>query len=180
MIVSRVARRYAEAIYDSIPADLGTAAFLADLASLKELLASSRDLQLFFRSPIIPQDAKSRTLVALCENRFSPYLQQVLIFLIEKKREHQVEEFMEALHDLHRKRHSISEATVTSATTLTPEQKSVLEAALAAAGGCTVETRYATDPALIGGLVARIGDTVYDGSIQRQLTRLRTRFAAGL
>lgn len=180
MIISRVARRYADAIYDGIPAEIGAEAFFADLTALSELLAASRELKLFFQSPIIPQDAKARTVEALCENRFSAYLRQVLLFLVEKGREQQVEEVIEALRDLHRRRNGIRVATVTSAVELSSEQRSALEAALAAAGGCSVETRYATDAALIGGLVARLGDTVYDGSIQRQLAKLRQRFAAGM
>jgi F-type H+-transporting ATPase subunit delta len=180
MIISRVARRYADAIYDGIPTEIGAEAFFADLTALSELLAASRELKLFFHSPIIPQDAKARTVEALCEHRFSAYLRQVLLFLVEKGREKQLEEFIEALRDLHRRRNGIRVATVTSATDLSSVQRSALEAALAAAGGCSVETRYATDPALIGGLVARLGDTVYDGSISRQLARLRQRFAAGM
>jgi F-type H+-transporting ATPase subunit delta len=64
-------------------------------------------------------------------------------------------------------------ADVTSAVPLSPDQTRVLEQSLSQATGKKVEITAAVDPALLGGVVARIGSTVYDGSVRTQLSRLR-------
>src|SRR5262249_61888389 len=63
----------------------------------------------------------------------------------------------------------IAEAEVRSAVELTAAQKSALAQMLARVTGKRVETTYALDPALLGGAVVRIGDTVYDGSLRHRL-----------
>ena len=54
-----------------------------------------------------------------------------------------------------------------------------LQSALERTSGKRVETQYGVDTELMGGLVVRLGDTVYDGSVRRQLQRLRNRFVSG-
>jgi F-type H+-transporting ATPase subunit delta len=64
---------------------------------------------------------------------------------------------------------------VTSATELTAGERAELGAALAKLTGEKVQAQYATDAALIGGAVVRIGSTIYDGSVRTQLERMRAR-----
>jgi F-type H+-transporting ATPase subunit delta len=69
----------------------------------------------------------------------------------------------------------ITRAEVTTALPLLPEQLTQLEERLAAATGRRVTMTTHVDPALIGGVVARVGSTVYDGSIATQLANMRER-----
>ena len=69
----------------------------------------------------------------------------------------------------------IVRATVTTAVALPPDRVSALEQGLATATGRQVQLRVDVDPAILGGAVARIGSTVYDGSITTQLDRLKQR-----
>jgi F-type H+-transporting ATPase subunit delta len=64
-------------------------------------------------------------------------------------------------------------AEVTSAAPLTPEKTRALEDSLSRVTGKKVEVSVSVDPDLLGGVVARIGSTVYDGSVKTQLTRMR-------
>ena len=68
---------------------------------------------------------------------------------------------------------NIVRAEVTSATALTPEQTQALAASLGKVTGKQVELSVSVDPALLGGVVAKIGSTVYDGSVRTQLSRMR-------
>ncbi len=68
---------------------------------------------------------------------------------------------------------NIVRAEVTSATALSPEQTRALEESLSKVTGKKVEISVSVDPDLLGGVVARIGSTVYDGSVKTQLTRMR-------
>jgi len=67
------------------------------------------------------------------------------------------------------------QAEVTTATPLEPEQAAQLQQRLGTTIGRTVTLTTRVDPSLIGGMVARIGSTVYDGSVATQLTTLRQR-----
>ena len=69
----------------------------------------------------------------------------------------------------------VVQAEVTTATPLAPDQATQLQQRLGTSLGRTVTLTTKVDPALIGGMVTRIGSTVYDGSLATQLTQLRQR-----
>jgi len=81
--------------------------------------------------------------------------------------------------DLYRERvmahQNIITAEVTTAAPLSPQRLTELQERLAKATGRTIAMTTKVDPALIGGIVTRIGGTVYDGSLATQLTRFRDR-----
>jgi F-type H+-transporting ATPase subunit delta len=68
-------------------------------------------------------------------------------------------------------------ADVTTARDLTPDQTAILETEISRVAGKKAKLKFSTDPALVAGVVARIGSTVYDGSVRGQLDRLRTKLA---
>jgi F-type H+-transporting ATPase subunit delta len=69
-------------------------------------------------------------------------------------------------------------AEVRSATPLTPAQRAKLEIQVSRLAGKKAKLKFSSDPALIGGVVAHVGSTVYDGSVRGQLEKLRTRLGA--
>jgi F-type H+-transporting ATPase subunit delta len=173
MIISRVARRYAEAVYDSVPAELGVEGFLRDLADLRSSLKQSRELQVFFHSPVVSFAKKSLIIETLFRDAVHPYTYGVLRFLLHKRREPLLMEMIEAVVELHRVRSGIVTATVTTAADIRPEQAASVEAVLQDLAKARVETTYKTDESIRGGMIVRIGDLVYDGSVARGLARLR-------
>jgi len=179
MIVSRVAYRYAEAVYGALPADVGEEAVFADFLDLRASIRQSRELQLFFASPVISRANKLEAITALFADRMHPYVLDVLKLLVEKTREHLIPEIIEAMLELRRKRNNTRLSRVTSAVELTAEQRGKLTAALERASKGGIEADFHVDPAIIGGVTVRIEDKVYDGSIANQLRKLRTRFATG-
>ena len=70
-------------------------------------------------------------------------------------------------------------ADVTSAQPLADAQRKTLETEISRVAGKKAKLKFATDPALVGGVVARIGSTVYDGSVRGQLDGLRAMLAKG-
>ena len=80
-----------------------------------------------------------------------------------------LDEYRERLLELQ----NIVRAEVTTATELPPDRLGALQEALSAMTGRTVSMTTKVDPELIGGVVTRIGSVVYDGSVRRQLERLR-------
>jgi F-type H+-transporting ATPase subunit delta len=72
----------------------------------------------------------------------------------------------------------VAEAEVTSAAELTALQKKQLQETLERLTGRKIQAKYSLDPALLGGAVVRIGDTIYDGSVRNRLNQMRARLAA--
>jgi F-type H+-transporting ATPase subunit delta len=176
---TRVAQRYAEAILDAIPDGADIEAMLSDLRDVQASIEGSRELKLFFQSPVIAQKKKAEAVQALFSGRVSDYVLSVLLLLVEKRREDIALLILETVMDVRRRREGIVHTHVQSAVTLSDEQRGKLAYALGVASGKTVEAEYSVDTALMGGLLVRLDDTVYDGSVQHQLKRLRTRLISG-
>lgn len=176
MNISRVAYRYAEAAYDSLPDGVGMDVFLRDLSALQSSVDASRDLFNFFLSPVITATKKREIVQEIYSGKLDDYLVGFILFLIDKKREMLVLEIIEAIQRIYRKRNNILDARIVSAAEIPTDQRLALENQLILKTKMTVEPQYHTDSALIGGVVVQVGDTVYDGSIARQLKRLHQTF----
>ncbi|PLX22978.1 MAG: ATP synthase F1 subunit delta [Ignavibacteria bacterium] len=179
MSTLRFATRYAEAILDAIPADSSPETVIAELQDVQASVEASRELRLFFESPVIATDTKAEAVKALFQDRVSPYVVSVLLLLVEKRRESAVLAIITQVLVLRRAREGVLTTTVSSAVELDDGQRATLINALETTSGKRIEAEYAVDPDLVGGLIVRMGDTVYDGSVQHQLKRLRDRFVTG-
>jgi F-type H+-transporting ATPase subunit delta len=179
MLIPRVARRYALAIFEAVPTELGLERFFSDVRDLQRSLEASAELRGFFASPVITDARKREAVEALFAERLTPYTLSVLLFLIEKDRENLLREILASLDDLYRDERGIQTMQVTAARAMDDAQQSALVGVVSAMTKKPVEAAFAADEALIGGLVVRVGDVVYDGSVKRQLQRLRERFLAG-
>lgn len=179
MTITRVAQRYAAAIYDAAAKVNLLAEFTGDFGMLERALAASRELQLFFQSPILSMDLKLKTATELLEANLHPFSLGTVLFLIRQHRENSIRDIIREFFALEKKRRNIQLASVTSARDIPDEQKERVEKALRALTRKNVEVSYTLDPEIRGGLVLRIGDTVYDGSVTRQLERIRRRFIEG-
>src|SRR5436853_3382289 len=105
-------------------------------------------------------------------------IRNFLFVLADHRRTQLIPEVIAAFHQVIRQRQGVAEAEVSSAVELSAAQKKELAATLARLTGKKMETKYALDAALLGGVVVRIGDTIYDGSLRSRLNEMRTRLAA--
>ncbi len=179
MSIARIANRFAEAILDAVPEGSERMSFLNDLRDVQSSIRQSRELLLFFQSPVLSPRLKRDTITALFAERVGAYTLQVLLFLAEKEREEYVLEVIDAVFEKYRDREGILRTEIHSAVEMNPSQQAALNAALERMSGKRVESRYDVNAELMGGLVVRLGDTVYDGSVRQQLKRLRDRFVSG-
>lgn len=179
MMISRVAYRYAEATLDAIPEGLDTETLLGDLADLRSTIKASRELLLFFESPVISYAMKKKTVEALFQSSMHDYVLAVINLLLEKRREALILEIIEGMFEIQRKRLGIRVSQISSAVELDTAQKQSLHAMLEQSTGSKIEAGYDIRPEIKGGVVVRIGDTVYDGSLEHQLRVLGKRFATG-
>lgn len=176
---ARVASRYAAALMGAAEESKAVETVARDLTSLRATLASSRELQRMLDSPIIASVKKLAILRELFDSRFGPLTMQFLALLVEKGREGALSAAIERWFTLHDERLGVVNADVTTAVALSADQLRTITAKLERTTGKTVRIRAATDTGIRAGLIVRIGDTVHDGSLRRQLERLRERLVTG-
>ena len=168
------ATRYAKALLDVAIQESDPAKIGHDLSSVAEAMAQSPDLHRAMTSPGIPADVRLKIVRAVTDAiGVELPLQKILKMLADRGRLDLVPLMAEVYRERLLAHGNIVRATVTSATPLTAERLKQLEVSLGQLTGKTVQIENTIDPELVGGIVTRIGSTVYDGSIRTQLQRMK-------
>ena len=170
-----VATRYAGALYEEAEQQDIVEEIDEDVALIRESLDGSRELVNFFNSPVIGREKKERIVRELFAERVEPLTLHFLLLLVKKKRETLVLNMIRAYRRLRDEQLEITEALVRVPSALDEQERKHLKGRLETMTGRQVRLQVREDPDLVGGLVVRIGDTVYDGSVQHQLESLRER-----
>jgi F-type H+-transporting ATPase subunit delta len=171
-----LAERYAGALVEVALANQQADQVKQELAAFADMVRESPELNAVLANPSIARAAKHSVIEALVTRMgASRTLRNYLFVIVDQRRAAMLAEIQEAFSRLLDARQGIVQATVTSATELTPQERAELAAALAKLTGEKVQAQYTTDAQLIGGAVVRIGSTIYDGSVRTQLERMRAR-----
>jgi F-type H+-transporting ATPase subunit delta len=142
------------------------------------LLSSHTELQQVLVNPAVPALKKRELVSRLLEPlQVSGPVGKLLLLLAERDRLELLPDLVDVYHARLMEHLNVIKAEVTTAAPLPAEDAARLEQRLAAATGRTVTMTTRVDPEIIGGMVTRIGGTVYDGSVATQLTALRQRLA---
>jgi F-type H+-transporting ATPase subunit delta len=171
-----VSRRYASALYQEADASGVLDAIDEDVLLLRTSLNDTREFRRVFESPVIPREKKEAILQALLKERIEPLTLQFLHLLIEKDRASLAKPILDAYQALRDEHRGIVDAEATVARPLADDDREALLETLEERTGKTVRLHVKKEPALIGGLVVRIGDRVFDGSVRSQLNALHDRF----
>jgi len=182
MPLSAVATRYANALADVVTAP-GAAVqpqdALQQLRAFVATLASSPELHNALVTPAVPGSRKKAVVSRLAERlSMSRVARNFLYVLIDHRRIGSVAEIVDSFEQALDRRLGIERAEVLSASQLNDAQREAVRAKLAALTGKEVRMRFVIDGSLIGGIVARIGSTVYDGSVRGQLQSLERRLGS--
>jgi F-type H+-transporting ATPase subunit delta len=170
------AARFARALFDVAlqeRADLD--AVRQQLTGFAELVTGHEVLERTLMNPVVPAVRKRAVIEALFERggQPTPILRKLLALLADSDRLALVPELAAAFEQRLMDHRRVVRAELATAIELPADQVAELRAGLARATGRDVQMETRVDPALIGGAVARIGSTVYDGSVTRQLERLK-------
>lgn len=174
MSVQAVARRYAVALADVVTAHGEAQEVRDELATWAALMRSNAQLLEVFRHPTIQHEQKRGVLDELIRRmRPRPTTANFLKVLLQNHRLAELGEVSEQFaHELDR-RSGVVTAQVTTARPLGPDAQEALRARLSELTGRTVRLQFEVDDELIGGVVTRIGSTLYDGSVRGQLQQIR-------
>jgi len=175
--VSGMAGRYAQALFDLCQETGATEKAAADLAAFAELVRSSADLQRFVKSPVFSADEQVKALDALLARAGIDGVAAKFIKLVAAKRRlFAIFDMIRDFNLLNDARKGVTRAHVTVAGTLKPEHVEALQNVLAdITGGGEVDIAVKVDPAIIGGLIVKLGSRMVDSSLKTKLNSIRAR-----
>ena len=173
MSLQTVARRYAVALADVAISRGEERKVLSELEAWASMIDANPQLEEIFSNPTIPYDQKKRVLQDLISrSRVIETTSSFLQVLLKNQRLAELSAVVERYASLLDERAGVVAAQVTTARPVPEEQKKALRDALTQLTGTTVRLDFTTDEKIIGGMVARIGSTIFDGSVESQLQRL--------
>jgi len=180
MSLIAVARRYAAPLADVALAHNKADQIDSELALFADMIGTNRELLDLFASPVISQDSKGEVLDAILERtRPDKLTANLLRTLLRNYRLQYVGAVREEFRREMNARKGIVVAHVATAAPVTTSQQESLGRRLSEMTGKQIQLEFKTDPALIGGVVTRIGSMVYDGSIKTQLSGFEQRLKMG-
>lgn len=175
-MASGAAKRYTQAVFSLAQEKGSFSQWQADLARL-DAVVSDGAAAVYLESPNVATSDKIKFLDATLANN-SPEVRNLARLLLQRRRLAIVPEMNRLFQELVLDAQGIAIAEVTTAEPLDEQGKAMVKEQLRKIIGRDIELRTKTDPAIIGGIVARVGDQLIDGSVINQLRRLRTRLAA--
>ncbi len=177
MSLQTVARRYAQALADVVIERREEREVQNEIQSWASMIDGNPQLKEVFANPTVAYEQKQTVLEELISRtRVMGTTASFLRVLLRNQRLAQLPEIAARFSQVLDERGGVVAAEITTARPIPEELKKTLHETLASATGRTVRLTFATDENIIGGFVARIGSTIFDGSVDNRLERL----AAGL
>jgi F-type H+-transporting ATPase subunit delta len=173
--MATVVSTYARAFADVVMANhLDAAKTLGETQQIAAFLDESKPLREVWDNPSIPAEQKRAVLDGIVQRAgLSRPVRNFVAVLIDKGRMRFFPEIVAQFAQELNQRLGFADAQVTTARELGGDERSRLEADLARVTGKKIRAHYKKDPEILGGAIARVGSTVYDGSVKGQLERIR-------
>ena len=180
MISSIVARRYAKALF-TIAKEAGKLEeFSEQLSAMASFLDQEPEVQEALESPVFPPDLKGQITAELLKAvSASDELTRFMQLLVERRRIQAIRAIQRFYQEFMDEEMGVVRAVVTTAVPMPDDLKAKLKEILAKVTGKDVVLELQEDPTIIGGVVAHIGDMVWDGSIRSQLQGFKESIGRG-
>ncbi|GLR18011.1 ATP synthase F1 subunit delta [Portibacter lacus] len=178
MSVIKVASRYAKSLLDLAKEQNNVEQVLGDIQSFKQAM-ENRELLLLTKSPIVSLSKKQAIFDQIFKGNFDKLTMSFFDIILRKGREAYLPEIATAFIDQYNRLKGISKVHITTATPLTEQALEAIRTKLIASDITDESIEFSTnvDPSIIGGLVIKIGDKLYDASVQRKLNELKKDFS---
>jgi F-type H+-transporting ATPase subunit delta len=169
--------RYARALLEVAIKEQGDLEQMgAQLAGFVDLFTQHSTLGSVMLNPAVPAPRKRAAMIELTGRaQLSPILSKLLVLLAERDRLVLLPDLLAAYRERLLDHQHVVRAEITTAAPLSADRAQAIERGLAQLTGRTVRLAASVDASIIGGVVARLGDTIYDGSITRQLAKMKKR-----
>jgi F-type H+-transporting ATPase subunit delta len=173
----RLIRGYAEALLSIAEAEGSLEQVEDELYRFAQIVQQQPALREALTDPGLNAERKRQMLEELLGSRANPQTVGLLGFLVEQGHARDLSRIIAALAELAAERRRRALAEVRSAVPLDEDQRKRLASALSKATGRDVEVKVLVDPSVIGGVVARVGEQVFDGTIRHRLDVARQQLA---
>jgi F-type H+-transporting ATPase subunit delta len=179
--MAAIASRYARAMAEVVLGDkLDAAAITAQLQAFVTAASESDDLRRVWDSPAISSEQKHAVLDALARQMGAARsVRNFMAVLIDNRRIPMLTQIARQFQVELDKRLGFAEAEITSARPLSDQEKREVESQVERLTSKKVRARYDANPELLGGIMVRVGSTIYDGSVRGQLAKLKEQLSAG-
>jgi F-type H+-transporting ATPase subunit delta len=169
-----VANRYARALADVLGPQGDYRGILSELEDFAATYRQSAELRNVFESPAVPLRDRTKVLTAILERmRTAALTVNFLRVLVANYRMSLIDQVEQAFRKIAYDRLGVTEVRIESAVTLSDAEREALRGRFAEITGRQVELEFHLNPELLGGVVAQIQSTVYDGSVRGGLERIR-------
>lgn len=172
-MADEIIRGYAEALFRVVQAEGDLDRVEDELYRFAKILESNHELKQALSDQGIDRVQRAKILDELLADKVSPHTMGLLTFVVEQGRGRQLPEILELTSELAAEARQAVVAEVRTAVELDDSQRDDLAKALSKATGKKVEVKVILDPSVIGGVVAKVGDTIIDGSIKHRLDKLK-------
>jgi F-type H+-transporting ATPase subunit delta len=166
-------RGYAEALFNVVLAEGELDRVADELFRFGKLVESNYELKQALQDPGVELEQRVKVLQALLGDKVSAHTLSLLTFVVGQGRARQLPQILAEVSRLAAEARDSVVAEARTAVPLDRRQREELAAALAKATGKKVDLKVIVDPSIIGGVVAKVGDTVIDGSVRHRLEQLK-------
>ena len=174
-VLGRYARAYAEV---AVTHKLNPEKTVAEFQQMADVVNGSRELRNVLQNPAVSRAQKLKLLDSIIQHiGATKMLRNFLAVLIDHRRIGNISDLLEQFKRELDRRLGIADAKVSSVRELSSAEKKSLEQQLATITGKVVRVTYSQDPGLLGGVLVRVGSTIYDGSVRGRLQRMRQELA---
>lgn len=176
-MISAIGLRYARALAEAVlahPDEISPEAALQQVRTFAAAVEDAPDLHRALLSPAVKLSRKRAVIARLGEPMgLSQIVQNFLFVIVGHRRVGILPSVAEGLEEIFDEHFGFARADISTARALDPAQVSSLERQLENITGKKIRPHYSVEPSLLGGAVARIGSTVYDGSVKGYFEQLR-------
>jgi F-type H+-transporting ATPase subunit delta len=173
MATGELIRGYAEALFNVLRAEDELDRVEDELFRFGKLVESNNELRQVLADKSIDRAQRTKVLEELLGDKVSAHTLGLLTFIVNQGRGRQLPQILEELSSLAAAARNSVVAEVRTAVPLDDSQREELAGALSEATGKQVQVKTIIDPSVIGGVVAKVGDTVIDGTIRHRVEQLR-------
>lgn len=168
-----IARNYAEALFELAERAGQLEGYGEGIELVARALDENAGFRTFLETPRVPLADKKRVLRRAFEAALPRQLLNFLLLTLDKRRQRLLREIARAYHELVDERMNRVRVEITVARPLADDVSARLTGALGEMLGKTAVPHYRVRPEILGGVIVRAGDTIYDGSLRRRLERMR-------
>jgi F-type H+-transporting ATPase subunit delta len=165
--VNQIAREYARAIMQFAPDKYSQV--ISFFQKIADLIKQSTSFSNLLNHPVILPDEKFNAVISLCDFKPPQVIEKVILDLVSRRGVDLVSLIMREMNSIYKEQQGIKDATVYSAAPLTEQEKHSIMASIEKCCGAKADITYSIDKNLLAGYKVKIGDTVLDNTVRRQL-----------